>query len=81
MPNFDRLHGAYGPGTIVRRTVRTSALPAGVDDGQQAQLLPLDSVLSREQFEELVERVADRIEERVILELQRRGRYGVTEVF
>lgn len=92
MPAFDRLHGAYGPGSVVRRYNRGSRYePAresdARDDDRIRAIAPmtgralLDRLLEPEIFDELVDRVAERIEQRVIDELERRGERGVPGVF
>jgi hypothetical protein len=80
MPAFDRLHGAYGPGTVIRRT---ATLAERSLDAQPAPAAfeRLEDMLTPELLDELVERVADRIEERVVMQLERRGQRVMPEVF
>ncbi|MCU1688278.1 MAG: hypothetical protein JWN61_19 [Pseudonocardiales bacterium] len=71
----------FGQGTVIRR-----ALDIGADSYQggiaeRGSGPDADSLLTAQFLDELVERVADRIEERVIVELERRGRRSMPEVF
>ena len=66
----------FGPGTVIRRS---SAMPSTTiqrygGGGHDSSLAGLD-------LDELVERVADKLEQRVIEELERRGRRNMPEVF
>lgn len=92
MPAFDRLHGAYGPGSVIRRQMpgvrragpdgrdeRPGGLVAGPD--QHPGRILLDQLLEPEIFDELVDRVAERVERRLLEDLERRGERGVPGVF
>jgi hypothetical protein len=72
----------FGQGGVVRRWAGLGA--SGIDHLDAPQDDPhavLDSLLTPEFVDELVERVADKLEERVIVELERRGRRALPEVF
>jgi hypothetical protein len=80
-------HGSayFGPGAVIRRASSavdssTYRSPDYNRDHADADRT-LDSLLTPDMMDELVERVIDRIEERVIVELERRGRRSMPDVF
>lgn len=96
MPAFDSMHGVYGQDTVVRRLnigshrnrpAQQSAQPVAQAASPAASTAPLDpqavlgALMTPEVFDELVDRVAARIERRVLDELERRGERNVPGVF
>lgn len=68
----------FGPGAVIRRSSGMSnTVIRRYNDGHGGG----DSELSGIDLDELVERVADKLEQRVIEELERRGRRNFPEVF
>jgi hypothetical protein len=84
MPAHSHDSHRFGPGPVIRRSLELATRTGGSlgsmdlagDAGEQ-----LDHLLTARMLDELVDRVADKLEERVIVELERRGRRSLPEVF